>query len=301
MYCPLGSSAPTPVSEGFYTIGPFPRQSAVRRVAQAKCEAGHYCSGGVRSKCPAGVFGSAEGLTTAECSGVCPIGYFCPEGTVNGTVHRCPAGRYGNATSMSDTACSGVCRAGYHCPEASTSNTQLQCGVVSQQTLPQTMFPPLLDGSFSTYLLDLNTTTVVLPNSDQLVTLLNNPNNVYCPAGSALPLVVRPGYYTAGGNATTRSEQFPCPMGTYCALGVITECPAGRYGRAERLMTSACSGPCAKGHYCPPGSTSSTQFPCPAGHFGAVEGLSTPQCSGICRHPEDCRVGSVMSTPLVST
>jgi len=46
---------------------------------------------------------------------------------------------------------------------------------------------------------------------------------------------------------------------------VINDCPAGRYGRAERLSTSQCTGACAKGFYCPAGSIISTQYPCPIG------------------------------------
>ena len=59
-----------------------------------------------------------------------------------------------------------------------------------------------------------------------------------------------------------------------------------------------CSGPCASGYYCPPGSVSSTaivcpigQFstgnasaysPCPAGTYGSTTGLTGAACSGNC-------------------
>ena len=46
---------------------------------------------------------------------------------------------------------------------------------------------------------------------------------------------------------------------------VILDCPPGRYGRAERLTDGSCTGVCAKGHYCPAGSVTSTQYPCPIG------------------------------------
>lgn len=46
---------------------------------------------------------------------------------------------------------------------------------------------------------------------------------------------------------------------------VIYDCPAGRYGRASQLNNALCSGLCAKGHYCPAGSVTSTQYPCPIG------------------------------------
>lgn len=42
-----------------------------------------------------GVYGAREGLSSPECTALCPVGYYCPEGSKNGTTYRCPAGRYG--------------------------------------------------------------------------------------------------------------------------------------------------------------------------------------------------------------
>lgn len=84
-------------------------------------------------------------------------------------------------------------------------------------------------------------------------------------------------------------------------------------------MDSLCTGLCAKGHYCPTGSVSSTQHPCPigkiracnqrspligawielflstmtcsTGRYGSEEGLGSPSCSGPCVHPLDCPIG----------
>ena len=42
-----------------------------------------------------GRFGAALGLSNESCSGLCPPGYYCPEGSHNATFHRCPAGKYG--------------------------------------------------------------------------------------------------------------------------------------------------------------------------------------------------------------
>ena len=53
-----------------------------------------------------------------------------------------------------------------------------------------------------------------------------------------MPVEVMPGYYTIGGNSTTRSSQLPCPPGSYCNKGIMRECPAGRYGSSSRLTTA---------------------------------------------------------------
>jgi hypothetical protein len=62
-----------------------------------------------------------------------------------------------------------------------------------------------------------------------------------------------------------------CEKGSYCEEGVRHLCPAGFFGDAVGLFKdpyttlAKCSGPCAKGHYCPPGSVTAQQRPCPAG------------------------------------
>lgn len=95
----------------------------------------------------------------------------------------------------------------------------------------------------------------------------------------------------------------PCPDGRWCDGNTSVPCPAGRYGApgtqtestsstpgyahvaSSLLGTDSCTGPCAPGHYCPPGSTSPTQVRCPAGTFGGPEGgLGSAACSGLC-HP----------------
>ena len=86
-------------------------------------------------------------------------------------------------------------------------------------------------------------------------------------------------------------------MGAYCTDGVVYDCPAGKYGRAERLESSDCSGPCQKGYFCPPGSTSRVQMVCPAGYYGSEEGLGTSECSGSCERALDCPPGSTSKSP----
>ena len=68
----------------------------------------------------------------------------------------------------------------------------------------------------------------------------------------------------------TRTGQSLCPspedyggVAGYCAGdGVVTICPAGVFGNTSGLSTPACSGDCAAGFYCPPGSWNNSAHAC---------------------------------------
>ena len=261
------------------------------------------CSG----LCSAGYFGNTSGLTIPTCNGVCVAGYYCLAGSTNGTAAicsagqyslgttggctSCAAGQYGATTGLNTTGCSGNCSAGYYCPTGSTSATQLVC-------------PP---GQYST---------------------VGSPSCPMCPAGqygnsSGLPNATcsgpcAAGYYgsTVGRNVSTCSG--PCTAGYFCVSGSLnataaacppgqysntgsgncTLCPAGLYGATYGLNSSACSGNCTAGWYCPIGSSNTTQIVCPAGQYsvtgssvctlcaagqyGNTTGLPTAACSGPC-------------------
>lgn len=66
-----------------------------------------------------------------------------------------------------------------------------------------------------------DTTTKALPGTTATITEITEANSVYCPTGTAVPLTVRPGFYTVGGNRTTRVNQEICPMGSYCVNGLV--------------------------------------------------------------------------------
>ena len=106
--------------------------------------------------------------------------------------------------------------------------------------------------------------------------VLHSPcSRSYCPSGSSSPLPVGVGNYTYGGaSVSTQTAQAVCPPPTsavnnysasYCpgtGDGGLYTCPAGVYGNASGLTSRACSGNCAPGYYCPPGSSSPTAVPC---------------------------------------
>ena len=308
VYCPTGSALPTAVSEGWYTIGPYPFENVMTRVDQAICPLGHYCIGGVKIKCPPGTYGNIKGLSNAECSGLCGYGFYCPIASYNATSFRCPAGRYGGTVGLSTSACSGSCKQGYHCPEASVSPTEYECGIrTSENRTDSDIFKSSTAdtgfvGAFAVQdFEDIDISgAIIAPNQNMFIQRLKQPNMVYCPEGTGNPIVVLPGYYSVGNSRTTRFAQQPCQPGTYCTHGVLYDCPAGRYGITSRLTDDSCSGPCAVGHYCPIGSTSRNEFPCPIGRFGATEGLGDSMCSGPCKRALDCPLGSTLQYPATN-
>ncbi len=99
LYCPSGSTTPSPVMDGYYTaVAPGVATNATDTMALAlDCPPGSYCSSGVRHLCPSGTFQSDFRVSNASACEVCAPGGFCPEGSSgplpcgNDTVY-CPAG-----------------------------------------------------------------------------------------------------------------------------------------------------------------------------------------------------------------
>ena len=107
------------------------------------CVVGTYSLAGaaVCSNCPAGTFGSTQGLTSAVCSGGCTAGYACPAGSTSatsvqcplgwyslagaGVCTACPPGTYGATAGLTTAACSGICAAGRF--GANTNQTASAC------------------------------------------------------------------------------------------------------------------------------------------------------------------------------
>ena len=64
------------------------------------------------------------GVVTNGCS-TCPIGSFCPG---DNTIQPCAAGFYGSSTGLSTSTCSGPCPPGYFCPNGTAVPTANPCG-----------------------------------------------------------------------------------------------------------------------------------------------------------------------------
>ena len=91
VYCPKGSSLPTNVRPGYYTIGGNNATNRTR-VEEVPCKTGHFCEQGMIFQCPPGRYGSVKGLTEEHCSGFCPPGHRCGWNTT--TPEECAQGYY---------------------------------------------------------------------------------------------------------------------------------------------------------------------------------------------------------------
>ncbi|TYZ58639.1 hypothetical protein PybrP1_009226 [[Pythium] brassicae (nom. inval.)] len=255
VFCPVGSETPTRASEGAFVIN----GNAAHAKAQLACPVGSFCVGdGGAEFCPGGTFGNASGLTTSECAGRCAGGHFCPRGSSSATPNSCggahvycpegsalptpvpcPAGTFGNVFGLAMQDCSGLCREGFYCPEGSITDSAFQCG-----------------------------------SSDR-----------FCPTGSPAPTKAAAGYCTvnSGGTALasdagalTRSAQRIAVPGEFAWRGVCFKCPAGTFGVMEGEVNPRCSGKCARGYFCPPGSTSPLEKECGDADKYCPEAMDAP-------------------------
>lgn len=98
----------------------------------------------------------------------------------------------------------------------------------------------------------------------------------YCPEGSIRPLGVLPGYYSIGGNVSTRTGQKIAPRAYYALNGLLFTCPAGRYGVKEGEDNPLCTGECTRGFYCPDRSISPFMYPCGSDNVFCPPGSVAP-------------------------
>merc|ERR1712167_140487 len=117
-----------------------------------------------------------------------------------GVRRKCAAGTYSEKGSSSEK-CDGLCDAGYWCTVASPNKQQNICdaGRFGQAG----MTTPSCTGScLKGYYCPAGSTT-------QWQNECGDEYH-YCPHGSGAPTAVSPGFYSTGGNSTTRYAEEPC-------------------------------------------------------------------------------------------
>ncbi|CAN0415138.1 unnamed protein product, partial [Ectocarpus sp. 12 AP-2014] len=283
-YCPKGSGQRTPVTSGYYTTtavapdGSPPGASAdaeqetatARRVrsGEAQCEAGTFCVGGRRRPCPSGTFGATNGLTSSNCSDICPEGSYCPEGSTEPI--PCPAGTYGGEAGLSTQECSGLCAMGHYCPAGSVAAFQYACpagrfggapGLTDGLCAEEGVCAREDDAPCLASLCDPG--YFCPPGSSSARDHQCGSGEYYCPRGSGFPTTVGVGFYTyvegstdggSGDNWSmarqlTRTAQAECEPGHYCVAGARLPCPPGTVGSSHGLASPSCSGPSLAGYY----------------------------------------------------
>lgn len=294
-------------------------------VATLPCDPGYYCtyvvclmrlsldlvltqrnrSGGQRFPCPAGVFGRANGLRSRSCSGVCPGGHYCPQGTALpiecGTPdHYCPLGAAA-PTNVPD----GFFSLGL---SVLTRDRVVQC-------------PP---GHFCVSGLQYPCPPGIFGSTQGLTTSQCSgecPAGHYCPEATVDPIPCPAGSFGDRGGLQDVRCSGSCREGYYCPQGSISDtanpcggpgffCPEGSAApiqvRAGEYVVNGDSGNAVRPVACPQGSYCDPQAPqaprqaqlCPAGTFGDRERLATSACSGRCSPGYYCSQGSTVSTPV---
>jgi hypothetical protein len=184
------------------------------------CPVGQFSQGGVMllscSVCPGGQFGAAIGLSSATCSGPCPVGRY----STTGKCVSCPQGTFGNVTALASPACAGTCMggAGRFCAEGETTAQGSVCPIGRYSVAP--------GGSGSCSECPAGTWGSVTG-------LTSASCSGMCPLGYFSPL---------GASACTA-----CPLGKFSDVTGASNCslcPAGTYGAVTGLSSSTCTGVC---------------------------------------------------------
>ncbi|RUS80922.1 hypothetical protein EGW08_011303, partial [Elysia chlorotica] len=216
--------------------------------------------------------------------GLCPIGYYCPQGSPKPTA--CDPGTYCELPGLSTPT--GKCSAGFYCNGTSNRPDQHVCPAGYYCELGTSIPEPCPAGTFSGS-----------EQGENVGHCTNCTAGYYCQGvANTVPTdQCLPGYYCPGGQDTPSPSEYLCWQGHYCEIGSATptsclngtyqlnqgqsdciDCSPGYYcDPFEANVTIPNAGPvvtpspCPVGYYCPVKTSAKQSFPCPAGTFGPDE------------------------------
>jgi hypothetical protein len=285
-YCPAGPTLPILCPAGSYKLGLSINISAPEHCSPCPpgkyclagritgdCNAGHLCKSAQSSPTPMGDFGNTWDVPTSLLGGKCPVGHFCPLGTIaptmcaNGTVRA-----INGAASQSDC---GDCPEGFICPPSDPSGFPCPRGYYCERGGATKL--PCRPGYYN-----------------PILARFAPEHCLACPAGAEC-------YDWAVGD----EMRYQCPLGRFCPEGTIysnfTLCPAGTYrpspgakGIFDCLNATAGSYaptaglnatiPCESSSYCPEGASNMTLCPpgyvCPPSSPRPLPCNATTYCPG---------------------
>ncbi|XP_049323141.1 zonadhesin isoform X1 [Astyanax mexicanus] len=268
--CPPGSPVQTPCAPGTF-------QSLHGQAECLLCPSGFFCAGSADPE--TGIMGGTS--TPAPC----PVGHYCPAGTSSGLEFPCSIGTYSGDLALSSKEQCVPCPAGRYCASSGLSSPTADC---------------------SPGYLCIQGATVSQPPGD--ATGRRCSAGFYCPAGTNHMRPCPPGTFSSLEGAASSEEcqpctpgQFcaeyglsspsgPCSPGYYCTLKASSQTPhqnrstelkeRAHYPEDELDLVQITGDICARGHYCPSGS--SQPLPCPPGTFlgrrGAVSESDCDPC-----------------------
>ncbi|EKX43721.1 hypothetical protein GUITHDRAFT_110175 [Guillardia theta CCMP2712] len=287
-FCPVGSPTPTACTPGYYC------DKDGQGIVSGPCSSGYFCgysSGGAGASTPT--------PDSADSRGPCPVGYYCPEGTVypipcpkgtfrpylkgqaNSSCLACTPGFYCPVQGLSNV--SGYpCSGGFYCPGGQSTGTPsgYQCpvghecpeGSKSPKTCPPAYYQNDV-GQSACKVCEAGYYCTGSPDLNSGSGAVICPTGYYCPAGSAEKLSCSPGTYMP---RTGESACWSCPAQSTCP---------------EEGMSSPL--PCPAGHYCP--ENNSLPVPCPEGSFSADQNLASAGECTACLPGKYCGTSGLRS------
>jgi len=298
------------------------------------CEAGYYCTGGIKHACPEGTYNDQTEQSSESACLSCSVGKYC-SGTGNSEDGAdCDAGYFctGGASvpnPVSDSQGGQECERGYWCGAGTTDMEPCTVGTFNpnKRGSDSSACEACTGGWYcATEALEEPTEQCQEEYFCEQGAKTGNPDDDidhdpdvwygrctvghYCPEGTTTPISCEPGTYAdatanaectecgAGRNCSTTDSE-PCPEGYYCEAGTVPQkCPAGKYGDTTGLESSDSCQPCALGRYCDiPGITATTVEDrlCTAGYFCDLGSIS--RNASHCGAGYYCETGTTERVP----
>ena len=229
------------------------------RAPTGPCAASYYCSGGASVPRP------MDGLT----GDICPVGYYCPEGTL-GPV-PCPPGTFGPKNGTAAVEECEPCTPGMYCESAALVFPTGPCP--ARFFCPEGTDVPALLCPFGSYCPDGVGVPLTCPSGTHQdepakADCKECPRGFYCDREEKCLFPVT--YNTT--ELSTCRDQWDCSNTTNVTLGNATQyLPPGAEGPLPcQALTTAFTQPqpCPAGHYCPSGVKFGTEYPCAPGTYG---------------------------------
>ncbi len=244
-YSSAGASSCSTVSTGYYTTG----GTETTRTSQSKCEAGSYCSGGVKTSCGGSLTSAAGSDALSDCYITCSAGYYLA----------------GSGTSCSQ-ATSGYYAAGGTYNYSTSIQGRNQC--------PNATYGKSASGSNEISDCYMTTTAGKYIATAQATSQTECPKGSYCPSTT----VYYGNYDTSGGGRVA------CGAGKYNAntgstsSSACSNITAGCYGTSA---TSACPAVCGASQYSEAGASSCTS--CKSGYINSGTSAASHANASSCK------------------
>lgn len=289
-FCPANSGAPSPCGFGRYSNRTYLRAAGDCDVCPAgqfcwegsaeptgPCPAGHYCPSetGVQTSfpCPEGTFSANLSLThKAQCS-VCPEGHYCQAGST--TASECEPRTYNALPFQSSPSCT-TCPAGHYCPtKALTAPLPCGTGKYSSQAASSCEFCP------RGYFCPVQATTY-----SALLTIYKCPAGMYC-GGNVSVIPTTESHACTAGNYCPEATPAPiaCDQGTYNPISGAkssSDCLPCWPGYTCATQTLVPSQKCSPGYYCLEGSKPTDNIACPFSTYNPLSGGASLDACADC-------------------